>query len=108
MARAVGVGPPFPTDVVRATMLARAAGMARGGSGVSPAVLDALVAMLNAACIRACRDRLDRRRRPAALSHLALPLIGEGERSTARARGREALARAGSRRSRSAPRTGSR
>jgi histidine ammonia-lyase len=79
-ARAVGIGPRFPTDVVRAMMFARAAGMAVGGSGVSPEVLDALIAMLNA------------RVHPivpgigsigvadlAPLSHLALPLVGRGE-----------------------------
>ena len=33
LARAVGVGPPFPVDVVRATMFARAAGMAVGRLG---------------------------------------------------------------------------
>ncbi len=47
-ARAVGVGPRLPTEVVRALMLVRAAGFAAGGSGASAAVLDALVAALNA------------------------------------------------------------
>ena len=66
-ARAVGVGPRHSRDVVRAMMFARAAGMAMGGSGVSPAVLEALVAMLNAQ--RASGgpvDRLHRRGRPRA------------------------------------------
>jgi len=78
-ARAVGVGPPHSRDVVRATMFARASGMAVGGSGVSLHVLDALVAALNA------------RVHPvvpsigsigvadlAPLSHIALVLVGEG------------------------------
>jgi histidine ammonia-lyase len=47
-ARAVGVGPRFTTDVVRAMLFARASGMAVGGSGISPGVLDALMAQLNA------------------------------------------------------------
>src|SRR6266513_397191 len=47
-ARAVGVGPPFARDVVRAMLFARICGMAVGGSGVSSTVLDALLAMLNA------------------------------------------------------------
>ncbi len=98
LARAVGIGPPLPTDVVRAIMLARVAGMAAGGSGVSIAVLDALIAMLNAGV---------HPRVPsigsigvadlAPLSHLALPLIGEGEAEYRgeMLRGAEALARAG-------------
>ncbi|BAI73627.1 histidine ammonia-lyase (plasmid) [Azospirillum sp. B510] len=47
-ARAVGVGPHLPTDILRALMLVRAAGYAAGGSGASPAMLHALVAALNA------------------------------------------------------------
>lgn len=79
-ARAVGIGPPHPRDVVRAMTFARIAGMAAGGSGVSPAVLDALVAMLNAGVhprvpLRGSIGVADL----PALSHLALPLVGEGE-----------------------------
>ena len=78
-ARAVGVGARFPTDIVRATMFARAAGMAAGGSGVSPAVLDALIALLNAGVHPVVPSQgsigvADL----APLSHLALPLFGEG------------------------------
>jgi histidine ammonia-lyase len=47
-ARAVGVGQPADTDVVRAMMATRAAGMAAGGSGVSPKVFRGLVAAINA------------------------------------------------------------
>jgi histidine ammonia-lyase len=97
-ARAVGIGPRFATDVVRAMMFARAAGMAVGGSGISPAVLDAMIAMLNAGVhplvpgigsIGAADI--------APLSHLALPLIGHGEAEYrgATMAGAEALARAG-------------
>jgi histidine ammonia-lyase len=43
-----GLGPPLPVDVVRAAMLARVNGIARGGSGASPAMPQTLVAMLNA------------------------------------------------------------
>src|SRR4029079_14590892 len=79
-ARAVGVGPRHPRDVVRATMLARAAGMACGGSGVSPAVLQMLVAMLNARVHPVVPSRgsigvADL----APLSHMAMVLIGEGD-----------------------------
>jgi histidine ammonia-lyase len=42
-----GVGKPLPDDDVRALVFARAVGIARGGSGATPAVLDGLVALLN-------------------------------------------------------------
>ncbi len=97
-ARAVGVGPSHATEVVRAMMFARLAGMAVGGSGVSPAVLDALTAMLNAGVHPlvpsigsiGVADL-------APLSHLALPLVGEGQAEFRGEQlpGREALARAG-------------
>ena len=79
-ARAVGIGPRHPRDVVRAMIFARACGMAVGGSGVSPHVLEALVAMLNAHVHPVVPSIgsigvADL----APLSHLALPLVGEGE-----------------------------
>ena len=78
-ARSVGVGPPFATDAVRAMMFARLAGMRIGGSGISPAVFEALAAMLNAGVHPvipkfgsiSVADL-------APLSAMALPLIGEG------------------------------
>lgn len=45
---AAGAGPALPQDVVRAAMAARIAGMAAGGTGISPAVFHGLVAALNA------------------------------------------------------------
>ena len=48
MDHAGGVGAPLADEDVRATIAARVAGMARGGSGVHPAALETLVAMLNA------------------------------------------------------------
>jgi histidine ammonia-lyase len=47
-ARAVGVGPALPLESVRAMMAARIAGMAAGGSGVSPHVFEWLIQALNA------------------------------------------------------------
>lgn len=44
---AAGVGPPLPTEVVRATMLLLAASLARGKSGVRPALAELLIALLN-------------------------------------------------------------
>ncbi|NMM06534.1 aromatic amino acid ammonia-lyase [Polaromonas sp.] len=79
-ARAVAVGPAYDQASVRAMQFARIAGLARGRSGVSPQVLDACIALLN------------HRVHPVVprfgsigvadlpqLSHLALPLFGEGE-----------------------------
>jgi histidine ammonia-lyase len=97
-ARAVGVGPRLATDAVRAMIFARLSGMAVGGSGVSLAVFDALLAMLNAAVHPVVPGKgsigvADL----APLSHMALPLLAEG---TAEYRGEilcgaEALSRAG-------------
>jgi histidine ammonia-lyase len=45
---ASGLGPPLPTELVRAAMMVRLVGLTRGGSGASPAVARTLAAMLNA------------------------------------------------------------
>ncbi len=45
--RAIGVGEPLPRATVRAAMVARANAMTLGGAGVSPAVLDLLIALIN-------------------------------------------------------------
>jgi histidine ammonia-lyase len=80
LARSVGIGPRRPRDAVRAAMMARIAGMAAGGSGISPAVLDALIALLNTGVHPAIPTigsigAADL----APLAHMALPLIGLGE-----------------------------
>jgi histidine ammonia-lyase len=46
--RSAAVGEPLPTELVRAIMFARVVMLAPGGSGISPHVLDALLAALNA------------------------------------------------------------
>jgi histidine ammonia-lyase len=48
MSHSGGVGPALPTQRVRAALAVRLNGIARGGSGASPAVADVLIAMLNA------------------------------------------------------------
>ncbi|HZI85112.1 MAG TPA: histidine ammonia-lyase [Casimicrobiaceae bacterium] len=97
-ARAVGVGAPYDVTSVRAMLFARIASLAVGGAGISPPVLDALVALLNARV----HPRVPRYGSIGVadlpqLSHLALPLIGEGEAEVEGAfvPGAEALARAG-------------
>ena len=78
---ASGVGDPLGQDAVRAMMLLRANVLARGTSGVRPAVPELLVEMLNRkihptvpsqGSVGASGDL-------APLSHLALAMIGEGE-----------------------------
>lgn len=79
LSHAAGVGPEHPTDVVRAIMLARLNGMARGGAGVQPAVFEALLAMLNSGVhpvVPRCGSIGMSDLVP--LAHLALPLVGEG------------------------------
>ncbi len=48
MTHSGGLGAPLPTRVVRAALIARLNGIARGGSGASMAAADVLVAMVNA------------------------------------------------------------
>lgn len=81
LSHASGVGPPLPSEVVRATMLLRLRTFAQGRSGVRPELLRLLIEMLN------------RRVHPwvpsqgsvgssgdlCSLSHLSLVLIGQGK-----------------------------
>ena len=96
---AFGAGDPLPIPETRAMMLLRANSLAKGHSGVRPAVIDTLCEMLNRAVtpwipsqgsVGASGDL-------APLAHLALALIGEGEcHDTSRGRmpAAEALKRA--------------
>lgn len=99
LSHAVGVGEPFPTDVVRAMLLLRAQSLARGASGVRPAVVALLAQLLehrvhpvvpSQGSVGASGDL-------APLAHMALVLIGEGEAEVGGERlpGAAALARAG-------------
>ena len=49
--RNIGMGPVLPEAVARATLLCRIIGLSHGGAGISPAVLDMIVAMFNAGVI---------------------------------------------------------
>lgn len=78
---ACGVGAALAPELVRRMMLLKANSLAAGLSGIRPAVVDALLAMLNAdvlplipghGSVGASGDL-------APLAHLALALIGEGE-----------------------------
>ena len=81
LSHASGVGEPLPVDVVRAMMILLCASLARGLSGVRPALCAQLVSLLNAdvtpvvpsiGSVGASGDL-------APLAHAALVLIGEGE-----------------------------
>ncbi len=78
---ASGVGDPLPADAVRAMMVLRANVLARGTSGVRPALPELLVEMLN----RRVHPRVPSQGSVGAsgdlapLAHLALAMIGEGE-----------------------------
>ena len=95
---ACGVGPPLPSEEVRAVVLLRANVLARGYSGVRPELVDLLLGLLERGVhplipeqgsVGASGDL-------APLSHLALVLVGEGEAELAGevVSGAEALARA--------------
>jgi histidine ammonia-lyase len=97
-AHAGGLGPPLPTEVVRAAIAVRVAGIARGGSGASPSVAETYVALLNAGVHPVvpligsigASDLMH-------MAAIALVAIGEGEAELhgERMPGGEALAKAG-------------
>jgi histidine ammonia-lyase len=76
-----GVGEALPARVVRRLMLLKANSLAAGVSGIRPAVVDTLLAMLNADVLPVIPSRgsVGASGDLAPLAHLALALIGEGE-----------------------------
>ena len=77
---AAGVGRPVPDEVVRAMTLLRARTLASGYSGARPAVVEALVALLNAGIRVAVPEHgsLGASGDLAPMAHLAAVLTGEG------------------------------
>ncbi len=96
---ASGVGEPLPADMTRALLLLLANSLSRGYSGVRPAVIDLIVALLNHDILPVvpCRGSVGASGDLAPLAHVALALIGEGEVLVAGQRmpGREAFAQSG-------------
>jgi len=80
MSHAAGVGPAFPSEVVRAMLLLRANTLALGHSGCRPLIIDRLLALLNAGIHPVVPEQgsLGASGDLAPLAHLALPLIGRG------------------------------
>ncbi len=77
---AAGVGAPLPPEIVRGLMILRANVLLRPTSGVRPALVEALVAMLNAGLIPHVPEQgsVGASGDLAPLSHVALVLMGEG------------------------------
>ncbi len=78
---AVGVGDPFPTEVVRGMLLLRANALAKGYSGIRPQTLQLLVDLLNKGIhpVIPSQGSLGASGNLAPLAHMALVLIGEGK-----------------------------
>lgn len=94
-----GVGQPLEEPIVRLVLALKAASLAHGASGVQPATVDLLVAMLREGVLPVipAQGSVGASGDLAPLAHMAAVLIGEGEavwRGT-RMAGGEALAKAG-------------
>jgi histidine ammonia-lyase len=84
---AAGVGRELAPELVRAALAARLATLARGHSGVRPALLHAVAALLNEDLVPRVRaGSLGPTGELTAAAHAYLPLIGEGEVRDARGR----------------------
>ncbi len=81
LSHAIGVGPPFPAEVVRGMLLLRAQSLALGFSGVRTEVVELLLAFLNRGVhpVVPSQGSVGASGDLAPLAHLALALIGEGE-----------------------------
>ncbi|MCL4455345.1 MAG: histidine ammonia-lyase [Deinococcus sp.] len=81
LSHAIGVGEPFPPEVVRGMLLLRAASLALGYSGVRPVVVERLLEFLNLGIhpVVPSQGSVGASGDLAPLSHMCLPLIGEGE-----------------------------
>ncbi|GAD23176.1 histidine ammonia-lyase [Acidovorax sp. MR-S7] len=99
LSHSVGTGEALPDPVVRLVLATKAVSLARGHSGVRPALVDALLALANADVLPVipAQGSVGASGDLAPLAHLACVLIGEGQ-AKVQGRvvpGREALAAAG-------------
>ncbi len=96
---AAGTGEPLPEDVLRAMMILRANGLAKGYSGVRPVVVEVLCQMLKQGVhpVVPRKGSVGASGDLAPLAHMTLVMIGEGEATYhgQRLAGTEALAEAG-------------
>lgn len=77
----MGVGEPFPREIVRAMMILRANALVRGYSGIRLQTLELLLALINSGVtpVVPSQGSVGASGDLAPLSHLALVLIGEGK-----------------------------
>lgn len=80
ISHAVSTGPPLPDDVVRAMLLLRARSLAQGCSGVRPVLVERLLDLYRLDLLPEVPSRgsVGASGDLSPLSHMALPLIGEG------------------------------
>mgnify|MGYP003577139030 CR=1 FL=1 len=85
LSHSVGTGEPLSAAVVRLVLATKALSLARGHSGVRPALVDALLALFNAGItpVIPAKGSVGASGDLAPLAHLACVLIGEGEAITA-------------------------
>ncbi|HWE16982.1 MAG TPA: histidine ammonia-lyase [Hyphomicrobiaceae bacterium] len=99
LSHAAGVGAPAPRDVVRLMLALKLASLARGASGVRPATVALLEAMLAHGLLPVvpCQGSVGASGDLAPLAHMAAAMIGVGEMDTPHGRtpAAEALHRAG-------------
>ena len=81
LSHACGAGKAFDKEVVRGIMLLRANALSKGYSGIRLTTLETLIEMLNKDVIPVIREKgsLGASGDLAPLSHMVLPMIGEGE-----------------------------
>ncbi len=81
LSHAVGVGDPFPDDVVRLMLVLKVASLCKGYSGATPSLVDALIALLNHDIIPVIPSKgsVGASGDLAPLAHLASVLLGIGE-----------------------------
>lgn len=85
LSHSVGTGEALAAPVVRMVLATKAVSLARGHSGVRPALVDALLALFNAGVMPRipCKGSVGASGDLAPLAHMACVLIGEGEATTA-------------------------
>lgn len=99
ISHACGVGEPLPEDIVRGIILLRVNALSKGFSGIRLETLNGLIEMLNKRVTPVVPEKgsLGASGDLAPLSHMVLPLIGEGEAffEGVRMSGKEAMDKAG-------------
>ena len=85
LSHSVGTGEPLAAPVVRMVLATKAVSLARGHSGVRPALVDALLALFNAGVTPSipCKGSVGASGDLAPLAHMACVLIGEGRATLA-------------------------